>query len=311
MGWVGGRTNKQKHPINGWLSNTLPDCLLEYGTPSLSPSSLSSTSLSAAVLPQFYKLAVIYGRIPSKHLFSSLPLSTAMAQIAQLLAALTHMSSGAAAESPSDRTRREERERFEAQLLSRSFLHLGTDHRGISRNIRAYCIVATEPQLDLATLGTLDNITFDMLTWHLYRVRPDTKITTLGVCQHPVSSLIQVYRDARERTIRVYGQGLIGIVNDFSNIPECARNSGFQLGWMLQKPVPKQRGMPQQTAPSLASPLVLMDAAPVVPQAPARAPLPSIPVLAPAVAPSSSSTLIGTTLGDWAIQVHRQDCVGV
>ena len=74
---------------------------------------------------------------------------------------------------------REAIERFEATLLSRSFLHVGTEYRPITRSIRSHCVTRTVIELDVTILVSLNAVEFDELTYILFRIRPDTKVSTL------------------------------------------------------------------------------------------------------------------------------------
>ena len=128
-----------------------------------------------------------------------------------------------------------------AQLLSRSFLNFGGEVRPISRSLRQSMMSVTESELDMAGLANLENKELDQLIWIFYRIRPDTKLSALGLTSQTVGTAMRVMKQARARCIRQFGEGMLGITSNYSNIADISFQHGWEDEWYLVKPDPKPK----------------------------------------------------------------------
>ena len=201
-----------------------------------------------------------------------------------------------------------------AQVLSRSFLHFGGEVRPISRSLRQAMMSVTEPEFDMAGLANLENKQLDQLVWIFYRIRPDTKLAALGLTSQTAGTAIRVMKQARARCQRQFGEGMLGITSNYSNIDEIAVQHGWEESWYLAKPEPKRKAKPTAMARSRSrsrgarssgmraltweEPEVVSrpDATPVIPDVPSitgnSMGIPSLHVPSP--------TLIGHSLPPWS-----------
>ena len=74
---------------------------------------------------------------------------------------------------------RARRKTFLKTILSKSFKHWGGEERPITRTIRQQFVAMTHPSLDLEVVARLSNRDFAKLTWVIYGVRPDTKLSNI------------------------------------------------------------------------------------------------------------------------------------
>ena len=102
-------------------------------------------------------------------------------------------------------------------------------------------VSAVETELDMAGLGNLSNKTLDQLVRIFFRIRPDTKLAALGLTGQTVGAAVRVMRQARARCIRQFGEGMLGITSDYSNIHDIAASHGWGYAWYLAKPEPRAK----------------------------------------------------------------------
>ena len=95
--------------------------------------------------------------------------------------------------------------RMNAMKFSSSFLHFGTDFRPISKNIKIWAIDCLVPECDAAGLSHLNNLQVDRLCYILFSMRPDTKVSSLGLTGALGSEFLKVMREARARATRISG----------------------------------------------------------------------------------------------------------
>ena len=95
--------------------------------------------------------------------------------------------------------------RMNAMKFSSSFLHFGTDFRPISKNIKVWALDTLVPECDAAGLSHLNNLQVDRLCYILFSMRPDTKVSSLGLTGAVGSEFLEVMRQARVRTVRING----------------------------------------------------------------------------------------------------------
>ncbi len=98
----------------------------------------------------------------------------------------------------------------------------------------------------------LDTKAIDKLFWILFRIRPDTKMCDIGLVEATMRDTVKYMKKARARVIKSYGNNMMGLTDDLSNIDEVAESQGWRDSWWLPKPKPRNSFAKAKAAPPSA-----------------------------------------------------------
>ena len=122
------------------------------------------------------------------------------------------------------------------------YIYIG-EERSIPRVTLTWLICNAVPELDAGLLAHLEHEEIAMLYWHFFRMRGDTKLMALGLVNAYVKEMATLLQKRLQSVSKPYGGpgGLMGLVDDLSNIRDVSSKNGWEASFFPRKILKRQQ----------------------------------------------------------------------